>query len=313
MEEERELEESIKSVVEAKVVELEQTKQELKRAKEEAMQSWLDSRPLIDELETQKSKLAEAKKRLDSNVIPELESQLEIINESIKSRREDQFKAETTSHQINHVLEQTRDELERLKLDIKKHRQARAKLRQILQLRRQKLRTSQLTLRAVLVESDALEKSVDEALQLIKRSESLTPVVQLNHEEYHALRREAEEKFSQANQRLSVSMEKKLASQAARDLALSRLNILCYRRSRSMDRRNSTGQWGTERDAEKQDSSKRMVVPDKRVVPSSKAQAKLFAKSEVRKSQQFRKSRKKPSLLHQMKGCLGLKIKKLWG
>lgn len=319
MEKGRELEVSRKGMVEAKVEELAKTKQELKRAKENAMQSWLDSRPLIDELEMQKSNLADAKKRLNSSFIPELESQLEIINKSIKSKREDQFKAETVSHEINHVLDRGRDELERLKLDIKKERQAQAKLRQILQLRKQKLRTSQLTLQALQLESDALEKSADEALDQIKRSETLTAVVQLTHEEYYDLTRVAEEKFSQANQRVSLSMEKKLAAEAARDLALSRLNKLYSSRSRSVDRRNRTGQWKTERDAKKQDSSKKVGVPANRTGASSKAQAKLLAKSEVGKPQQFRRSRtnikkkEKASILHLMKGCLGQKIKKLWG
>lgn len=303
--------------LEAKVAELAKTKQELQRAKEDAIQSWLDSRPLIDELEMQKSNLADAKKRLDNSVIPELESQLEIMNKSIRSKREDHFKAETMSHEINHVLDQTRDELERLKLDIKKERQAREKVRQILQLRRLKLQTLQLTIQAALLESDALEKSADEALLQIKHSETHTVVVQLTHEEYYDLTRGAEERFSKSKQRVSNSIEKKLAAEAVQDLALSRLNRLQSRRSKSRDRKNIIGQWKTERYVEKK--SEKVGVPAKRTGASPKALAILVAKSEVGKPQQSRRSRsnikkkEKPSVFHQMKGCLEQKIRKLWG
>ncbi|KAI9089015.1 hypothetical protein K1719_029294 [Acacia pycnantha] len=312
----RELEESKRAaVLGAEVAELARTKLELHAAKENAMQSWLDSRPLIDELEMQKSNLADAKKRLDASVIPELESQLEIINNNIRSKREYQFKAETMSHEINQTLDRTRYELEGLEFDIKKERQSQVKLRQILHLRRLKLQTLHLTLQAILLESDAREKSADEALHRIKQFEVHTAAVQLTHQEYSALTRADEERLSQANQKVSVSREKKLAAEARRDSALSRLNKLNPSRSSKMDRRNKTGQREAETNVEKNDSRENVVAINNKTGASSEAQT----KSLVKKPQQSRRSRsnikkqEKPSIVHRIKRCFGLKIRKSGG
>lgn len=270
-------EERTRAVLEAEAAALARTKFELQRAKENAMQSWLDSRPLIDELEMQKSNLADAQKRLDFDVIPELESQLEIITMNIKSKIEYLFKAETMGHEINHTLDQSRHELKRLDFSIKKGRHARANLRQNLQLRRQKLQTFQLTVQAILLESDARENSADESLHWIKQLEVHTAAVQLTHQEYSALTRAAEERFSQANQNVSVSMAKKFAAETRRDSALSRLNKLYSSRSSKMDRRNKTVQCETEMDAEKNDSSEKVVE----VANKTGASPKALTKSEV--------------------------------
>lgn len=307
-----ELEESTRDVLEAEA-ELERTKLELQAAKENAMQSWLDSRPLIDELEMQKSKLADAKKRLeDASVILELESQLETINMNIKSKREYQFKAETMSHEINHTLDRTRHELEGLEFDIKKERQSQVKLRQILQLRRLKLQTMQLTLQAVLLESDAKEKSADEALHRIKQHEIHTGSVQLTHEEYSALTRAAEERLSHANQYIFVSREKKMAAEARRDSALSRLNKLYPRRSSKMDRRNKTRKWVAGTGVEKNYLGENMVAVAKKTrasVPKDHIKS-IVKKQESRRSTSNINKQQKSSIVHRIRRCFGLKIRK---
>lgn len=292
--------------------ELAEAKEELMRAKESAMQSWLDSKPLIDELERQKANLADAQQSSNTSEtdIAELELKLEIILESIKSKREDQLKTERMIDEMNHVLDQTRNEMERLKLEEKKEKQTRAKLRQTLHLRRNTAQTLQLTLQAVLLESDVVEESTAEALQEINHSESHTAAIQLTREDYHALKRKAGEKISRANWLISASMEQKLAAEATRELASSRLNKFYSNRSLSTNRRNKTGEWCTEK-GKRQEAIVEEEVATNIESASPTSNAKSLAKFEGGKPQQSRGSRisiktvkKKPSFLYKMRKCL---------
>ncbi|PNY17375.1 hypothetical protein L195_g014117 [Trifolium pratense] len=252
------VEDNNRIILEAAKAELDETKKEINRAKENAIQSWLDSKPLIDELEKQKENLANAQQNSNSNppktVITELESQLEISHTSIKSKREEHLKTENMIYEINHALDQMRNDMERLMLNIKKGKQTRAKLKQKLHLKRRTIQTLQLTLQAVLLESDAVELSKAEAFQQINHSENNIPDVQLNHKDYYALRRRAEERISQANWRVSVPMEQKLAAEATRELALSRLNHFYSSRSLSKNRRDIVEQCHKEKDTKIQDA-----------------------------------------------------------
>lgn len=193
----------------AKMAELMKIKKELKRAKDSATQSWLDSRPLIDELDRLKSGLASAKNQstMSKIAISEIESQLESTNASIKSKKEEEIKATKMINEISQALDQTHEKLERLKQDIDEERQPRLKLKQVLQVRNQTLWTLQLMLRAAQLESEAFRTSEAEALHLINRSEEDNTIVQLNHEDYNALTRRAKEETSLADWRVSVSME----------------------------------------------------------------------------------------------------------
>jgi hypothetical protein len=311
-------------VLEAAKAELDETKKEINRAKEYAIQSWLDSKPVIDELEKQKENLANAQQNLNSNPqktdIAELESQLEISHESIKSKREEHLKTENTIYEINHALDQMRNDMERLKLNIKKGKQTRAKLKQKLHLKRRTIQTLQLTLQAVLLESDAVELSKAEAFQQINHSENNTPDVQLNHKDYYALTRRAEERISQANWRVSVPMEHKRAAEATRELALSRLNHFYSNRSLSSNRRNIVGQCHKENDTKIQDAIVQEEVTTNINSASPESHAKSLVKSEGRKSQQSRRSAsnnlkttKKSSILYRMKKCLQRMIRKMNG
>lgn len=66
--------------------ELIKIKEELRRARDDTTQAWLDSRPVIDRLERLKSSLATAENRntMSDIIILELKSQLDTINISIK-------------------------------------------------------------------------------------------------------------------------------------------------------------------------------------------------------------------------------------
>ncbi|RDX98519.1 hypothetical protein CR513_18533, partial [Mucuna pruriens] len=279
--------------VEAAMAELAKAKEELNKAKESSMQSWLDSNPLIDELEKQKFNLSSAQQSSNASntAIAELESQLEIIHKSIKSKREDQLKTESMIQEIHQDLEQTRNDMERLKLERKNEKQTLAKLRQTLHLKKMTVQTLQLTLQAVLLESDAVEESFTNALQQIKLSENQRDVVQLTLENYHVLARRAKEKISRANSRVSVSMEQKLAAEATRELVLSRLNKIYSSGSWSMNKRNIMGQRYTERNAKGEDTIVEELVTTKVTSASPKSSAEeSLTKPKGGKLQQSRKS-----------------------
>ncbi|CAK9166452.1 unnamed protein product [Ilex paraguariensis] len=213
------LEERCRNQLDEKRAELHKTKQELKRAKDDAMQSWLDSRPLIDELEKLQSGLASEQNRSTTSnvVILELESQLKTTNMSIRSRKEIELKVRTMITQLNQYLDETRQEMEQIKQKTDEERRARSKLRQVLRLRRQTLGTLQLTLGAVQLESEAFGASTAEALRYTISQMENNPV-QLTQEDYSALTRRAKEETSLADWRVSVAMEQKLSAQESRKL-----------------------------------------------------------------------------------------------
>ncbi|KAF9603921.1 hypothetical protein IFM89_038831 [Coptis chinensis] len=211
--------------------ELAKTKEEITKAREKVMQSWLDSKPLIDNLEKQQLGLKNARIRssMATVFIPDLEMQLETTNASIKSTKEKELEARTRIEKLGKSLELISEEMEDLKLETEREREARAKLKQELRIRRQTLRTLQLTLRAVRIESEALAASKADALHHINQSstdDEYDPTVQLTHEEYHALRKRANEEVELGDWRVSVSMEQRQGAEESRDKALIRLKAI---------------------------------------------------------------------------------------
>lgn len=97
-------------------------------------------------------------------------------------------------NEISQALDRTREKIKRLKLDMEEEPQARLKLKQVLNVKKQTLQTLQLLLQATQLESEALGASVAEALHYIECSEKDDTIVHLSHEEYYALKRRAEEK-----------------------------------------------------------------------------------------------------------------------
>jgi len=299
-------------ILENAKAELAKAKEELNRAKESSMQSWLDSEPLIDELEKQKANLADAQLRENASktVNERPESQLETIHKSIKSKREDQLKTELMIQETNQTLYHMRNDMERLKLERNKEKQTLAKLRQTLHLRKQSVQTLQLTLRAVLLESDAVEESSAKVLQQIKLSENHRDVVQLTKENYYALKRRAKEKISHTNSRVSVYMEQKHAAEATHDFVLSRLNKIYSSRSWTMNKRKIMRQRYTKRNTKGQDTIIEEEVTTNALLKSSAQES--LPKFKGGKLQKSRKSvsnhvkiiRKKSSILYMLRKCL---------
>ncbi|KAK8517554.1 hypothetical protein V6N13_127723 [Hibiscus sabdariffa] len=221
----RDSDEGSDDTLEAKIAELRKTKEQLKRAKDDATDSWLDSKPLIDELERLKSELiiTQNQNSVSNNMISELESKLETIVKDIRAKREEELRAVKTVNEMNRVLEQTRKELEQLKADKDDEHRTRSKLKNTLRLRRQTLRTLQFTLRAVRIESEAFRESATKAIQYIDHPESDHSPVELTQEDYYALKRRAKEETSLATWRVSVAMEQRATAEAAQISALKRL------------------------------------------------------------------------------------------
>ncbi|KAF4401879.1 hypothetical protein G4B88_017391 [Cannabis sativa] len=213
--------------------ELIKVKEELKEAKEKATQSWLDSRPLIDELERLKQVLARAEKRhknmysndQNDTLVFDLQSQLESINQRIKSKKKEEVNATMMVNEMKYCrdLDRLRDEMEELKLSTAKKRQSKLKLKRASRLRKQRLRSLHLALAASREEAEAYGASAAETTQYMDLYNSAVSVVRLSHEEYQGLRKRFEESDSIATWRVSVAEGEKLAAESRRDLALAKL------------------------------------------------------------------------------------------
>lgn len=220
----------------SKMAELIKTKEELKKARESTMQLWLDSKPLIDELEKLKSGLASAENQCatPNTMISELKSQLEETNTSIKAKKEEELEARNMIDETNQAVDQTRQEIVSINLETEEEQKAILRMKQALRLRRQTLRTLQLTIRAVRIEKDATAASAAEALQYMNYSDMENPTVNISHEDYPGLTKRAHDEISLSDWRVLVCAEQKLAAEASRDEALAKLNQL-YSQLRSRE------------------------------------------------------------------------------
>ncbi|CAA2978106.1 Hypothetical predicted protein [Olea europaea subsp. europaea] len=214
----------------SKIQELERLKENLEQAKDDAMQSWLDSQPLIDELEKMQADLSSVKSRVikANAVISELQAQLGTTDMCIKSTKEEELKMKKIVDYKSKDLERTQEEMEKLKAKIDEQQRKRTKLKQMLRLKRQSLLTLQLTHKAIQLETQAFEKSAAHALCYIsnKSEGALNSLVQLTLDEYHMLKRRASEQTSLAEGRISISMEQKLTAENSRDSSFRRLQQL---------------------------------------------------------------------------------------
>ncbi|KAJ4847041.1 hypothetical protein Tsubulata_017071 [Turnera subulata] len=317
-----ELEEQKADSLQEKIEELNKTKEELKRAKDKATQSWLDSRPMIDELEKRQSDLAGAKNQtsMSNVVIMELESQLQVTNNGIKTKIEEELETTKMTHEITRETDQLREELETILKETEEERKERSRLKQVLKMRRQTLRTLQMTLRAIRIESEACAASEAEAQGHIILAETESSSVRLTQEEYHALKKRAKEEKSLAEWRISVSIEQKLAAEASRNIASSKLKEM-KRGNRSRRKKTEEGlvmeDANTFKEAEEERQDRRVRGEEqvnRRVTASPKARAKAIANPNRRKPQKVKKikrsasngrkkagGKKKPSILRQFK------------
>lgn len=321
---ERDLEHSHGNTLSVKIAELIKAKEQLKQAKDSTMQSWLDSKPLIDELERLKSSLTAAENRRAKSVtvIKELESQLEIINKSIRSKKEEELRATEMINERNQALDQIRGEMERMKRDEKDERHLKIKSKQTLRIKKHTLRSLQLALRAVQMETEAYSASAAEALRYIKCSEMENTNVHLAQEDYRALSKRAEDENSLAAWRISVSMEQKLAAEASRDIALTKLKELQSGkrwRGRELNKGTEIGRQeekgtSTRVEMETQNDNTREVtspkIPAKSTAQSS--QAKPRPKKRRSKGNKNKKmvARKKLSIFSKIRLCLVRNVRK---
>lgn len=215
-------------VLRAKIAELNKKREDLKQAKEDAIDSWSDCRYLIHLLKKLEEDVEIANKRsaMSSTIISELESQLEATKLSTKSKREEELNVTKMINEINDDLEETQEELEEIILVCDEKRRERAELKEMLTIRRQTLDTLQLTHRALRLEEECFRASAAEALQNIARSEKDSTTVQLTQEDLDAITREVVENTFLQEWRVSASTEQRFATQERRDFFFKRFQEL---------------------------------------------------------------------------------------
>ncbi|KAI4330303.1 hypothetical protein MLD38_028601 [Melastoma candidum] len=209
-----------------KMAELVTTKEHINRARETAMRSYQESKPLIARLEKSKASLEKARSRrptLEGLSSSELRSQLAAIEAALREKKEEEAKASRLMDEMSRAAEDTRGEIDSLKAEIEEERRTRQKLKQVLRIKWQKLRAIQLSLRAVRIESEAIKVSLEYAVQQADLAKTEVGVVHLDQEEYWALQGRAEEEESHAEWRIAASIEQKAAAEESRKLALKRL------------------------------------------------------------------------------------------
>ncbi|KAL8117590.1 hypothetical protein AgCh_015464 [Apium graveolens] len=204
-----------------KKMEIRNTKEDLKQAKEDALAWWLGSRPLFDEI-------AEYQSARSNIVASGLKLQLEATKARIKSKQEEELKATTSIKELYDKLDNTREYIEQLKMKIYEIFRKKSELKQVVLMRKQTLGALQLTHRALLFETEASRASAAQAHQHILRSQNDDTTIQLTVEEYNALRRAANEEISLNDWRVLVSTEQRLAAQDSRDMAFKILEGLYY-------------------------------------------------------------------------------------
>ncbi|KAK9109132.1 hypothetical protein Sjap_017192 [Stephania japonica] len=234
----RESRDSYSQELDKTLTELANINEEIRRARDIAMQSWLDSKPLTDCLENRQQDLEKAKSRAAMVAVKmsELESQLETANASISNKKGEEVKARNMIEELQKSLDQKHVEMEMLKFETDHNRRQRGKMKQQLRLRKQTLRTLQLTLRAVRIESEALGASAAAALQHTKLSDSEQENnVQLSLDKYSALTRRDDEELALAEWRVSMSNKQREMAESRRDDAVKRLKqAYDQRKSRKM-------------------------------------------------------------------------------
>ncbi|KAG6424658.1 hypothetical protein SASPL_115077 [Salvia splendens] len=100
-----------------KTAELEKAMEDLKQANEEAVQSWLDSRPLIDELEKSQAELNATRARVANanSVISEFQAQLGTTEMCIKSAKDEEHNMQMKMNVLNQDVHAMQEETEHLK------------------------------------------------------------------------------------------------------------------------------------------------------------------------------------------------------
>lgn len=167
------------------------------------------------ELESAQNRASESK-----IVISKIETDMEKIITHIRSRKEYELKARKTINEMNREAKESREELERLDEEKGEEQRERAKLKRILRMRKQSLRTLQLKICAIRIETEEFGVSTAEAVKYIGFSDLDNSLAELTQEEFYIPRRKSKEETSLAAWRILVCEEQRIAAEAARDSAL---------------------------------------------------------------------------------------------
>ncbi|KAI6695265.1 hypothetical protein NL676_022975 [Syzygium grande] len=307
-------------LLKARIAELTRTKGEIKKARDGATQSWLDSRPLLDELEKLQATVESARSRASVS-----SSKLESTEASIQAKKRDELEATKEVNELTQELDRTRGRTDALKQEIDEGRRVRQKLKQVLRVTRQRLRALQLGLRAVRIEAEAARESEAEAARLMNCAQQESGVVSLSGKEYWELVWRAEEEESLAEWRVAASMEQKQAAEGSRDLALARLREARgeSRSSRRVKEEEKIEEEGDSRDGVEGKASARVSV-----FPKARARAMTgeadhgggrgrqsgrTGRDGQRKVARRRKNKTPPSIFHNIRKFLAKSIAKIFG
>lgn len=201
----------------ATLKELAETREEIRRAREEAVQAWLDSMPLVNKLEKLQSNLSRTTNKLElvNIAVASLESLLESTDRSIKYKQEEEAKSKVS-------MEEMRKEVDRARMEAEEETAGKVKLKEEVRIKRQQLKALQLTQKAVSIETKALNSSINAALRQIKHTkmDQGHDTVAVSHDEYDALCRRVEEETAQANWRITAFEERRKAAEASKAKAL---------------------------------------------------------------------------------------------
>ncbi|KAL3526756.1 hypothetical protein ACH5RR_011412 [Cinchona calisaya] len=182
----------------------------LEKAKDEAVQSWLDSRPVIDELE-----------KYNQNLQMQRASQHEILSISIRAK-EEELKIQRIINRVNQVLQKTQGEMKQLTMERKENHGAEVETKTSL----------------TATEADSSNFATYPASNTVRvrclhciscyidLSQNNNTMFKLTQEEYDALTKRAVEQTTQAEWRISISMEQKEVAEKSQDLAARRLKNL---------------------------------------------------------------------------------------
>ncbi|EER97552.1 hypothetical protein BDA96_02G396200 [Sorghum bicolor] len=211
--------------------ELSGTREEVERAREAAVQAWLASMPLSEELERLRAELVAAKTRLAATAaeIPLLKSQIESTNGAIATRQEAAARKKAAAEDLRRHVDGARADLRRLRAEIAASRGAKDALEQRVLVRRQAARALQLAERAIAAEAHALAWSEAAASELTARARGNEEdphydVVALPARKLEELRRLVEAEEQKAEARVDEAEVARRAVKTRRAAAVARLD-----------------------------------------------------------------------------------------
>ncbi|KAJ8510392.1 hypothetical protein OPV22_000826 [Ensete ventricosum] len=208
--------------------ELARTREEIKRARESAVQSWIDSMPSIDELESSRSVISRTRNRVTmyTTAIASLRSLLNSTSRSIRDKQAEESNSKMAAAEMRQEAHRRSEEMENLKVEKEEKVVYRNKLKMELQIKSQSLKALQLKLTAVDMEIEAVNESVDVTLHQAKHLRADHKMVALSHEEYNVMCRRTEEEAAAASSSIVWWDGKRRAAEDRKANALQRLQAL---------------------------------------------------------------------------------------